>query len=90
MAILKIRDADGNVQEIFAIRGNDGKDYVLTEEDKREIAEMVSSGGNIEPPDLSLYALKTEIPDVSGFMTESQVLALIQSNMPVNGDEENY
>ena len=26
MAILKIRDADGNVQEILAIKGEDGKD----------------------------------------------------------------
>lgn len=40
MAILRIRDAEGNVQEIMAIRGND---YVLTEADKREIAEMVAS-----------------------------------------------
>ena len=40
MAILKIRDAEGNVQEILAIRGND---YILTEADKREIAEMVAS-----------------------------------------------
>lgn len=41
MAILKIRDSNGNVQEIIAIRGNDGKDYVLTEEDKQEIAGIV-------------------------------------------------
>lgn len=39
--ILRIRDADGNVQEIRAIRGEDGKDYVLTEADKEEIAQMV-------------------------------------------------
>lgn len=53
--ILRIRDADGNVQEILAIRGEDGKDgingkdgadgkdYVLTEADKQEIAAMVVS-----------------------------------------------
>jgi hypothetical protein len=35
MAILKIRDADGNVQEILAIKG---ENYVLTDEDKSEIA----------------------------------------------------
>ena len=43
LAILKIRDAQGNVQEILAIKGNDGKDgkdYVLTDSDKQEIAEM--------------------------------------------------
>ena len=39
--ILRIRDADGNVQEILAIRGKDGESYVLTEADKQEIAEMV-------------------------------------------------
>lgn len=38
MAILKIRDADGNIQEITAIKG---EDYVLTDADKQEIAEMV-------------------------------------------------
>ena len=47
MAILKIRDADGNVQEILAIKGENGKDgkdgidgknYVLTDADKQAIA----------------------------------------------------
>jgi hypothetical protein len=41
--ILRIRDAHGNVQEVLAIRGEDGKDYVLTEEDKNEIASMVAT-----------------------------------------------
>lgn len=41
--ILKIRDANGNVQEIVTIRGEDGKDYVLTEADKQEIASMVAA-----------------------------------------------
>lgn len=39
--ILRIRDAEGNVQEILSIRGKDGENYVLTEADKEEIAEMV-------------------------------------------------
>lgn len=43
MAILKIRDANGNVQEILAIKGEDGKDYVLTDADKQEIANMISA-----------------------------------------------
>lgn len=44
MAILKIKDAEGNVQEVLVIKGedgkdgNDGKDYVLTDADKQEIA----------------------------------------------------
>ena len=42
--ILRVRDSDGNVQEILAIRGEDGKDYVLTDADKQEIADMVIAG----------------------------------------------
>lgn len=57
MAILKIRDSNGNIQEILAIKGKDGKDYVLTDADKREIAGMVSSDG-----DMSIYALKENVP----------------------------
>lgn len=48
MAILKIKDANGNVQEILAIKGEDGKDYVLTDADKQEIANMIS--GSALPP----------------------------------------
>lgn len=44
MAIVKIRDANGNVQEVLAIKGEDGKDYVLTEADKKEIADMINAG----------------------------------------------
>lgn len=96
MAILKIRDSDGNIHEILAIKGND---YVLTDEDKQEIANMISGSGSIDLskyalktdiPDVSKYALKSEIPDVSAFQTESQVLELIRANMPTSGDEVSY
>lgn len=86
MSILKIRDSNGNVQEILAIKGEDGKDYVLTEEDKREIAAMISAGAvatvdidtsdfalKTDIPDVSGFALKTEIPDVSGYTTMGEV-----------------
>lgn len=128
MAILKIRDAEGNVQEVLVIKGADGKDYVLTDADKREIAEMISAAvvvsdvpsqvselGNdagyitaqalegyakktdiptiptkvsaftndagylTQHQSLADYALKTEIPNVSAYQTEAQVLALIQA-----------
>ena len=46
--ILRIRDADGNVQEVLTIRGEDGKDYVLTEADKQEIANIVLGNLNTE------------------------------------------
>lgn len=51
MAILKIRDADGNVQEILTIKGND---YILTEADKQEIAEMAAE------------IVKADIPSAEG------------------------
>lgn len=38
MALLKIRDSNGNVHEILAIKG---EDYVLTNADKQEIATKV-------------------------------------------------
>jgi hypothetical protein len=40
--ILTVRDEQGNIIEIPAIKGDD---YVLTEEDKREIAGIVVSEG---------------------------------------------
>lgn len=40
MAILKIRDAEGNVIEIPTLKGDS---YILTEADKIEIAEIVKS-----------------------------------------------
>lgn len=40
MAILRIRDENGNIQEILGLKGND---YILTEDDKEEIANIVLS-----------------------------------------------
>ena len=40
MAVLKIRDAEGNIHEIMSIKGDS---YVLTEADKQEIAELVAA-----------------------------------------------
>lgn len=39
--ILRVRDAEGNVQEILVIKGDKGEDYVLTNADKQEIAAKV-------------------------------------------------
>lgn len=36
--ILRIRDSNGNIQEVLAIKGDD---YVLTEADEQEIAAKV-------------------------------------------------
>ena len=66
--------------------GQNGNDYVLTDADKQQIAGLV---------DLTNYATTTyvdnavsniQVPDVSGFQTEEQVIALISqyggSNLP--------
>ncbi len=93
MAILKIRDAEGNMQEILCIRGEDGidgkdgkdgidgKDYILTDADKQEIAAIVA--GMVAPA-------AVDIPDTSAFLTEEQVLALIQANMPASAEGVSY
>lgn len=94
--ILKIRDADGNVKEILAIKG---EDYVLTDADKQEIANLVMAGsvGLISEPaesvDLSNYYTKSQvdalIPDVSGFVTEGQVQTMINKAIAkMQGGEE--
>ena len=48
-AIVRVRDKDGNVTEIPALVGPPGKNYVLTEKDKAEIAaqvaELIGLGG---------------------------------------------
>ena len=41
MHILRVRDKDGKWANIPAIKGKDGEDYVLTEADKEEIANLV-------------------------------------------------
>ena len=114
-AILRVRDSDGNVIEILAIKGADGKDYVITEADYQAIANIVSGmvaapetpsadlsnyytieqtntaisnaidGIEFPSPDLRGYALKSEIPTVptkvsaftndAGYLTAHQSLA---------------
>lgn len=63
--------------------GQNGNDYVLTDADKQQIAGLV---------DLTNYATTTyvdnavsniQVPDVSGFQTEGQVLALINQQLGV-------
>ena len=41
MSVLKIKDQNGNWIQIPTIKGEDGQDYVLTENDKQEIASLV-------------------------------------------------
>lgn len=39
--MLYLRDENGNVVPVLALKGKDGSDYVLTEADKQNIAEKV-------------------------------------------------
>lgn len=43
MSVLKIKDQNGNWMQIPTIKGEDGQDYVLTENDKQEIAGLVDA-----------------------------------------------
>lgn len=75
MAILKIRDAEGNVQEIVAIKGND---YVLTDEDKQEIAELcgVTEG--------EVRSIAEEIVEAhnASCLSREEIIELIEAKMP--------
>lgn len=51
------------------------------------VAEAIA---DIPSPDLSNYALKEEIPDVSAYQTQAQVLALITANLPASGEDVSY
>lgn len=44
MSVLQIKDASGKWVSIPSVTGPSGKDYILTEEDKQEIAEMIPGG----------------------------------------------
>lgn len=100
MEILRFRtSANSPWVEIAAIKGDKGDSYILTEEDKKEIAGMVDVGDvDVDLSDYALksdleeYALKTELPDISGFMTEAQVQELINSAIGSieNGNEVYY
>lgn len=100
MEILRFRtSANSPWVEITAIKGDKGDSYILTEEDKKEIAGMVDVGDvDVDlseyalKTDLLNYALKSELPDVSKFVTEAQVQVLINSAIGsiVNGNEVYY
>lgn len=70
--------------------GQDGKDYVLTEADKQEIASMVEVSG--DGTDLTNYYTKSEvdnkIPDVSDYQTADDVTAAINSALNAIGIAE--
>ena len=85
MAILKIRDADGKVQEIPVIKGDKGDNYVLTDEDKREIANMIAASVSTNITKVS------EIENDAGYLNEQQVQKMIEhaiANAQGDGNDE--
>lgn len=82
MSLLKIRDANGDVQEILAIKGEDGKDYVLTEADKREIADMVAASAvSLTDLDLTVPTKVSAFENDAGYLTKEQVQAMINRSI---------
>lgn len=73
-------------------QGPKGDDYVLTETDKSDIADIAAqqlAGATYSKPEidskLSSYAQKQDIPDVSGFVTVTDVEAMgYQTEAQVN------
>ena len=74
MSILRIRDANGNVQEILAIKG---EDYVLTEADKVEIAGMINEGSGASAS-VTAHLTNTDNPHS---VTAAQVGAVAEKDL---------
>ena len=74
--VLSIRDKNGKFIPISAIKGDKGDSYVLTDADKREIAEIAAS--------LNATSLVSE----TGFVTEEQVQTMIDNAIANIGGEE--
>ena len=95
MAILRIKDENGNIQEILAIKGRDGKDgkdgddYILTEADKQEIANLIPGGGGGGTLDLSgvLEFKKATDADVNDFSNPDKLAKSVLMWTPETYDD---
>lgn len=88
IGILRIKDAEGNWQEIEAIRGpkgEDGTNYVLTAEDRTEIAGMVNADGD------GLTILEDENGKLStaigGYKEEKEISTIYESSAVYSGED---
>lgn len=88
IGILRIKDAEGNWQEIEAIRGpkgEDGTNYVLTAEDRTEIAGMVNADGD------GLTILEDENGKLStaigGYKEEKEISTIYESESVYSGED---
>lgn len=63
--------------------GQNGNDYVLTDADKQQIAGLVNLTNYATTTYVDNAVAGISIPDVSGFQTEAQVLALINQQLGV-------
>lgn len=70
ISVLRVKDKDGNVIDIPAIKGEPGKDYVLTDADKQEIADLVGGGSGGFSPIIDITEIegghRVTITDVEG------------------------
>ena len=88
IGILRIKDAEGNWQEIEAIRGpkgEDGTNYVLTAEDRTEIAGMVNADCD------GLTIVKDENGKLSttigGYKEEKPIETIYESSAVYSGED---
>ena len=88
IGILRIKDAEGNWQEIEAIRGpkgEDGTNYVLTAEDRTEIAGMVNADCD------GLTIVKDENGTLSttigGYKEEKPIETIYESSAVYSGED---
>lgn len=77
MAILRVKNQYGEWEEVLAIVGPPGKDYVLTESDKQQIAEMAAE--LVDVPDG---------PDTPHFEIDNETLVLKDGVLRVNTADE--
>lgn len=81
---LSITSASGTSEmDLRGPAGQDGQDYVLTQDDKTEIAGLVDVSGFATEEYVNNAVAGIEIPDVSGFQTEEQVNTLINQALGV-------
>ena len=86
MAVLKIRDADGNIHEILAIRGKDGKDAVV-DRNYNPKSENAQSGIAVEQ---AVNAIKTNSGTVVSQNADFAEVAEWADGNPNNEDRTGY
>lgn len=69
-SILRVKDKDGNIIDIPALKGEKGDSYVLTEDDKASIKDAVAS-------EIPVPTKTSELENDSGFITAEDIPASV-------------